>query len=163
MEIWKPVKGYEGIYEISNLGNVRNLTTDTFKKSSKRIDGYYVVTLYKEGKQNTFLLHRLVGIAFIANKENKPQINHIDNNKANNNVSNLEWVTNSENQKHSYKNGKKPTINNKLNEQQVINIFQEYKKGKTSYKRLSIKYKVGKTTIENIIKRHNWKTLTEKL
>lgn len=95
-EIWLPIKGYEGLYEVSNLGNVRSLN---YKRSGKigniikNIDkkGYVFVTLYKNGKHKSHKVHRLVAEAFIPNWFNEPQINHKDENPKNNNVDNLEW------------------------------------------------------------------------
>lgn len=112
-EIWKDIKGYEGIYKVSNFGNVLSVICGPktnsvhLKKKSKILSpvptnfGYYKVELYKNGIGKIFYVHRLVAQAFIPNPECKPQVNHIDGNKANNNVCNLEWVTASENQKHS--------------------------------------------------------------
>lgn len=112
-EIWKDIKDYEGLYQISNLGNIRKLRfinnivnkEKIFKITPQIINsGYYKVVLYKDGKYKNKCIHRLVAETFIPNEENKPQINHIDGNKLNNNVDNLEWCTRSENMKHSYKN-----------------------------------------------------------
>lgn len=98
-EIWKDVVGYEGYYQISNLGNVmRN------KKQLKKIvdkNGYVFVRLYKNGKQKHFSVHRLVAVAFIPNPQNLPEVNHIDANKENNFVNNLEWCTHTENMVHA--------------------------------------------------------------
>lgn len=102
LEEWRPIKGYER-YEISNQGEVKNSKTNRIlKKDSSR--KYYEVALSKNGKVKKFSIHRLVAEMFIPNPENKPQVNHKDGNKLNNNVSNLEWVTISENILHSYSN-----------------------------------------------------------
>jgi len=106
-EVWRGVVGYEGLYVVSNLGNVRSLPKRTRHREelemTKRVGsgGYLYVHLRKNGKSNNRLVHRLVAEAFIDNPYNKPQVNHIDGNKKNNNVNNLEWVTHSENQLHS--------------------------------------------------------------
>ena len=91
IEIWKPIKNYEELYEVSNLGNVRNAKTFKTLRKIKHRQGYQMTSLYKDGKQKCFLIHRLVAIAFIENPKNLKEINHIDENKENNVVSNLEW------------------------------------------------------------------------
>lgn len=109
-EIWKPVVGYEGFYEVSNIGRVRSLArivecNDGRKRKLKtRIlrqpcapSGYYMVTLHKNGKQKSGLVHRLVCEAFIPNPLGKVEVNHKDENSKNNNATNLEWVTAKEN------------------------------------------------------------------
>lgn len=119
-ELWIPVKGHEQGYEVSNYGKVRSLPRmikhnkgglRMWKGGIVRPDigknGYYRIMF---GDRKRQLLHRIVAIAFIPNPKNKPCINHIDGNPANNRVSNLEWVTHSENEKHSFsKLGKKAT------------------------------------------------------
>lgn len=102
-EIFKDIKGYEGLYQISNFGNVKSLKRNIILKPSSNRKGYLHIILYKNHKSKNSIIHRLVAQAFIPNPENKPQVNHIDGNKRNNNVNNLEWVTNSENQKHAFK------------------------------------------------------------
>ena len=101
MEIWKDIPNYENLYQVSNQGNVKSVCFSKMLKSSPNNCGYYKVELYKDKKPKVFYVHRLVAISFIPNPENKKQINHIDGNKANNNVSNLEWCTASENQIHA--------------------------------------------------------------
>lgn len=97
IELWKPVKHYEGLYEISNLGRLKSLDTFKHKGKIKNIrldkDGYYIATLNKQTKQQTVKIHRLVAEAFIPNPNNFPQVNHKDENKQNNCVDNLEWCT----------------------------------------------------------------------
>ena len=103
LEKWKPIKGYER-YEISSIGNVRNSKTGRILKKDKSRN-YYEVVLSQQGKTKKYAIHRLVAEHFINNPKNKPQVNHKDGNKLNNNIENLEWVTVSENIKHSYTNG----------------------------------------------------------
>lgn len=100
MEIWKDIKGYEGLYQISNYGRVKSLGNGNSNNSKERIlkpaklkDGYLYVILSKQGKRKGFKIHRLVAQAFIENPNNYPQVNHKDEDKTNNNVSNLEFCT----------------------------------------------------------------------
>lgn len=117
-EKWKAIEGYEGAYEVSNFGNVRSVDRDivysngrvvSYKGNTKKqtVDkyGYAYVGLYSNQKHKQGMTHRLVAKAFIPNIDNKPQVNHIDGNKTNNNVENLEWVTPHENYIHAVKNG----------------------------------------------------------
>lgn len=108
-EIWKDIDGYEGLYQISNLGNVKGLPKKTkfgnrikqypcrYLKASVSKRGYYVVSLQKDCMSKTFTVHRLLMIAFVPNPENKRAIDHIDTNKLNNNLDNLRWCTDKEN------------------------------------------------------------------
>lgn len=113
-EIWKDVKGYEGYYQISNLGNVMSLKFNhaDIRRLIKPFDngGYNMVCFNLNGVSKKFLVHRLVAEAFIPNHENKPCVNHIDGNKRNNSVENLEWVTKSENTRHAIRIGLRPRI-----------------------------------------------------
>jgi hypothetical protein len=95
---WRSVKDYDN-YEVNNLGQVRNKETGRILKASCK-GGYLVVGLSSKGKVKTNSVHRIVAICFIDNPENKPQVNHIDKNRSNNNVNNLEWCTSSENAIH---------------------------------------------------------------
>ena len=100
-EIWKPIKGYEGLYLISNLGRIKSLDRTVYQLHK---DGYARVGLHKNGEMKTYSVHRLVGEHFLEKKPGKDYINHLDCNKANNNVNNLEWCTQSENIQYAYDN-----------------------------------------------------------
>ena len=113
-EIWRDIKGYEGRYQVSSMGRVK--TVERHKSDGRRqpeairktqIDhrGYEFVLLYNGERMNRFSVHVLVANAFIPNPEHKPQVNHIDGDKLNNVLENLEWVTASENQFHALAHG----------------------------------------------------------
>ncbi|ALO80891.1 NUMOD4 domain-containing protein [Enterococcus faecalis] len=100
MEKWKDIVEYEGLYQVSNLGNVYSFKTNKYLKPSG--DKYLHVILSKNNRTKTVRIHRLVAEAFIPNQDNKPQVNHIDGDRYNNNVKNLEWLTCKENIVHAY-------------------------------------------------------------
>lgn len=117
-EEWREIKGFEGRYAVSNLGRVKSLPrlvnnhTGEINLKGKILKqrpdnkGYMRIDIKdNSGKKKYMGIHRVVALTFIDNPLNKPQVNHIDGNKSNNNVDNLEWVTNSENQIHAYKRG----------------------------------------------------------
>lgn len=175
MENWKEVTGYEGMYEVSDLGNVRSVdrfvvhTKSTgfriqkgaIKKQGKNSDGYSTVVLFLKNKNKSYLVHRLIGIAFIPNPENKDTINHKDGNKSNNNLNNLEWNSHSENTKHAWRNGlisKKTgdTCNNrKLTSIQVSEIRKLLPNN--THKKISEIYGVSRSAISAISIGQNWK------
>ena len=99
MEEWRDIKGYEGRYQVSNLGRVRSLRDnhgnyrEKIRATILNKEGYNYISLYKEGKIKMCLVHRLVAEAFIDNPNNYKEVNHKDENKQNNSVSNLEWCT----------------------------------------------------------------------
>ena len=95
MEEWKDIIGYEGLYEVSNIGRVRSNHSGTWKimKQSIRKGGYKKIFLRKNKERKSFFVHRLVATAFIPNPDKLPFINHKDENPSNNNVENLEWCT----------------------------------------------------------------------
>lgn len=178
-EEWKPVKGFEGLYEVSNLGQVRSL--DRLRKNVKgmaKINGriitgnhgekhYYQVALHKDGKKKYMSVHRLVAEAFIPNPDGKSQVNHIDGNKQNNVVSNLEWVTPSENILHSFETGLnthigEKNIQAKLTREQVAEIKKLYVKGGKEYgaRPLARKYGVSAPAIKAIVKGLTWRGVT---
>lgn len=113
-EIWKDIKGYEGVYQVSNTGKIKRIgeysnqfgstwESERILKPSSKENKYMIVGLSKEGKVKNKYVHRLVAEAFIPNLENKPTVNHKDGDRANNHESNLEWSTYLENNIHSIK------------------------------------------------------------
>lgn len=109
-EIWKNIQGYEGLYQVSNLGRIKSLNynhknIEKILKYGIDTSGYKVVNLWKDGKGKTKTIHRLVAIHFISNPNNYPVINHIDENKQNNNITNLEWCTYKYNINYSSRDG----------------------------------------------------------
>ena len=123
-EIWKCIAGYENLYQVSNLGNVKSLVRKhSVKEKFLKIltKEYHTVSLSVNNKNTTYRVHRLVAHAFLPNPENKPIVNHLDGNKHNNNVNNLEWCTHQENCIHAVKTGlvnyndrKKPNNSKKI-------------------------------------------------
>lgn len=168
LEVWKGIIGYEGRYEISNFGNVRSLCKSmiTKLKPHKNGCGYSEVNLFKNRKQKRFRIHRLVGLAFVANPDNKPWINHIDCNRENPRADNLEWVTPKENVEHAMSlnrqyialgegNGKA-----KLTKEEVIKIKKEIlSESSRSLAQIARQYGVDWTTVSCIKRGKSWKWL----
>jgi hypothetical protein len=119
-EIYKDIQGYETLYQVSNLGNVKSLPKGDGNGNRERLlklevikrdhTSYYRVTLSKDGNVRRFQVHQLVAKAFIPNPENKPHVNHIDNNGLNNLFTNLEWCTAAENMAHSANQGRQNEV-----------------------------------------------------
>jgi hypothetical protein len=173
VEIWKDIKDYEGLYQISSWGRVKSLGRIKMSGFSKNgtfyrekilcfvtlKKGYYSVGLCKNSIVKRFLVHRLVAIAFIPNPENKPEVNHLDCIKTNNFVWNLEWVTSLENNNHAWKNGlfgiHMKRI--KLIKLEVIEIRKKYDTGNYSQRQLAKEYNVSESLIGGIIRYKVWK------
>lgn len=105
METWMPIKGYEKKYEVSNCGRIRITGTPVIRANAITEYGYVAFTLCYKGTVKRRPVHRIVAETFIPNPDNKPEVNHKDGNKQNNNVENLEWCTHLENIRHSIEMG----------------------------------------------------------
>jgi hypothetical protein len=170
-EEWRSIPEFSG-YDVSSLGRVRS--TDRFSGKRRGLvkgkelvqtpnkRGYPEVRLFKNSKSTAKVVHRLVAKAFIPNDENKLQVNHIDGNKLNNKTSNLEWMNNSENQKHAYSLGLQPNRAGEgngrsvLTDEKVTTIKELYNSGKTA-KEVSEILEVSLYTVRAIIAGKTWK------
>lgn len=178
-EIWKSVPGYEKFYLISNLGRIKRLMR--IRRSGLPLyekilnpglsRGYPRIRLTDEnGKKRRFLVHRLVGMAFIPNIENKPEINHLDGIRNNNHVSNLEWATRTDQMQHAIRTGlMEPTFKNgeknlmsKLSQRDVFEIIKRWDTNNFSKKDLAKIFSVSPVTIESIIYGQRWNKITNR-
>ena len=170
-EIWKDIEGYEGLYQVSNLGRVKSFVGRCGKKrelllnGTVNVYGYRSVALYKNGVAKIKPVHRLVANAFILNPNNKPTVNHIDGDKLNNFVTNLEWATPKEQTEHALKNnlihiqyGEKAS-NAKIKDSDIMQIREEYKPYSREHSTYALakKYGVGADAIHRIVKRKTFK------
>ena len=130
MEKWRDIPGYEGFYQVSDLGNIRSIRFNKIRNmKSWDSHGYRAVELCMNNNRYTVGIHRLVALTFIPNPENKPEVNHKDRNKSNNNVENLEWVTQSENVAHAYRHGvePRPTHQDQPFQKEILDIIENKK------------------------------------
>lgn len=130
-EIWKPLSGFEGRYEISNFGNIKNVKRNSIVKTHIDAHGYQSCTLRYVGdkKSHTVKVHRAIALAFIPNPNDYPIINHKDGNKLNNSIENLEWCTYQHNIQHSFDNGLQTPSGQILEGNDYVKIFAMYKSG----------------------------------
>lgn len=173
MEIFKDIPGFIGYYQASSYGRILSLARtrigsgglpvavkERFIKFKKDKDGYLSCTLSKDGKHHDKRIHRIVAESFIPNVENKKQVNHIDTNKANNRVDNLEWNTDQENKNHCRKTilkdykGSKHVLS-KITEQDVIEIRMLYSMGVPQVKIAPV-YGITQSQVSYIVLRKQW-------
>lgn len=171
MEIWKDVNGFEGYFQISNYGRVKQLEREVwngyawFTKKEKMLKisyrkAYPSVRFYIDNKVYWKSVHRLIAEAFIPNPHNKSEVNHINGIKTDFNIDNLEWVTRSENQLHAFRTGlNKPHIHkgslnpsSKLNEIDIINIRND----KRLHRIIAESYGISRYNITNIKNHKRW-------
>lgn len=163
-EIWKPVVGYEGFYEVSSIGRVRSLARivecndgrkrkikDRILKCSRNSGGYYGITLHKDGCTKSVNIHRIVAEAFVPNPLEKEEVNHKDENPSNNHASNLEWVTAKENNNYGTR---KERARKAIVEAQGRAVRQLSRDGElvAEYESLSEAYGATGAFISNIVK-----------
>ncbi|MFD6509331.1 NUMOD4 motif-containing HNH endonuclease [Bacillus sp. NPDC060175] len=177
-EIWKDIQGFEGRYQVSNLGRVRSIDRidavgrkkkGQVLKAYKDLKKYTRVYIYlNEGYGQKRPVHQMVARAFVPNPEDKPEINHIDGNKDNNMASNLEWCTSSENTIHAFKNGLATTVGEKhratkITEEDALFIRNNYKPRDKEYGATALagKFGLSRATVENIAKGFTWKYLND--
>ena len=168
-EEWRDIEGFEGLYQISNCGRVKSFKCERthIMKPANSGNGYLIVDFKKDGKRTRKFIHRLVALAFIENVGDKSDVNHIDGNKQNNRVENLEWATRSENVLHAFKNKLMPTFSGtetyiaRLTVEQVRYIRAKYIPRDVDFgvEALAQKFNVGKTTIRNVIDRKSYKNV----
>ena len=164
-EIWKDVVGFEGIYQVSNLGKVKSLKfgKEKYLSITKSSIGYLNTKLQLNKKNKSFLVHRLVAETFIKNEFNKPCVNHINGIKTDNRIENLEWCTHKENTEHSLKNDLIKTGCNhkqsKLSLKDIEYIRKNYKekdKKNGGYK-LAEMFGVSRNCISNVVKNKTYR------
>ena len=161
-EIWKKIEDYD--YVVSNFGRIKNLKNNNLLKPQDNRNGYLKVCLSKHGKVNQFLMHRLVAELFIDNPNNLPQVNHIDENKNNAHVNNLEWCSHTYNSMYSISNRKSikgvETYNSILTDKDVLEIVNCLKLKLYSQTKLAELYNVKQITISNIWTGRSWNHVT---
>lgn len=174
IENWKDIVGYEGLYRVSSFGRIKRLSKVRDGSnailpekilSPNKAGRYCGITLTINMIRTTYLVHRVVAIAFLPNPENKETVNHKDGIKQRNFLSNLEWATQKENIHHSWNNklatSRKGTKHHscKLTEMEVFEI-RKMAKSKIDYREIAKKFNVAKSTITNIKKGKSWAHLT---
>lgn len=167
--LWKPIKGYEGLYEVSNTGKVRSLKKIVNNGKGSILKGsndrYSTVSLYKSGKEKRRTIHRLVAETFIPNPHNKPQVNHKDGIRENNHIDNLEWCTSKENINHALEIGI-GTIGernglSKFSNKQVEDLRKVFKPYDSKYggAALARKYGTSNKTMHYILTNRTYKNI----
>jgi len=168
-EVWKPVVGYEGLYSVSNFGNIRSegvlrgTVSGKLLKPQKWGRGYLYISLYKNQKPTTKKIHRLVLESFVGKRKKGIVSNHKNGNKQDNRLCNLEYCTVSQNGKHAFDTGLRISQKGeecgraKLNEKDVIKIRKLYKTGKYMKKDIAEMFNITPTNVYSIVNKKSWK------
>lgn len=171
-EEWKDVVGYEGIYQVSNLGYIKRVSGDSRTMPRKILKpcgngrGYLYVVLYRDHKRRQIAVHRIVALAFLPHKQEETEVNHIDGDKHNNNLENLEWVTPSENAIHAVRILGKLSLpvrvgeknnNAKLTRESVQQIRQLLATMQYTRREIAKRFDVSTSCIASIARRRTWK------
>lgn len=161
IESFRDIIGYESHYEISNLGRVRNKRTGRFIVTKQGKLGYPKVNLWKSNKYKTILIHRLIGIHFIPNPLNYKEINHIDGNRTNNSIENLEWVSRKQNCIHAVETGLVPLgqarRNSKLTNAQAMEIYKLSHSGTMKRQEIANMFQISTTQVSQIKNKREWR------
>lgn len=162
-ELWLDISEYENLYQVSNCGRIKSLNyrrtgKEQILKQATNKDGYKFVSLRKNGKGKTFTVHRLVAKAFIPSIENKVEINHIDCDKTNNCVSNLEWCTHKENTDYRDLKNPKTWISNKHLTKEEVDMIKREKQAGKNYKKIWEQFsdKISLSGFEKVWYGQNW-------
>ena len=160
--MWKPITGFEGLYDVSETGCIRNARTLKVLKPNKIGKGYLIVHLKKDGKRYARYIHRLTAEAYVPNPHNHPVVNHDDGNKENCHYTNLIWSTYSENNQHAYDTGLKPRGEGQYKAILTEENVREIKRlGKyATFQEIADKYGVSKATIRDVLIGKTWRTIS---
>jgi hypothetical protein len=180
-EVWKDVKGYEGVYKISNFGRIRSLDRIVVQKDGREVPykgkiripslcvhGYFKISIQTKGFRKFVGVHRLVAKAFIPNPENLPFVNHKNGVKTDNRLENLEWCTASYNTQHAYDLGitYAPKGENhpksKLTDNDILFISELYKTKSFTQKEIGVIFNVNHSLISRVVRNKRWKHVKEK-
>ena len=167
-EVWKPVKGYEGLYEVSNLGRIKSLERTTLAKNAKKSyvvkqrilkqalnnQGYPTVCLSKNGKHNTFKVHAVVAPAFLKKKPNDQVVRHGAGGQLDNSVQNLSYGTHEDNERDKIRD---KTSKHKFSAEEILEIRQIYREKQLNMRQLSILYDVDAGCIYKIVNYKSYK------
>lgn len=170
-EEWKDVSGYEGFYKVSNLGNIKSIDrviqrqTSEMEIQGRQMSqhignrGYPMINLCINGKCKRHLVHRIIATAFITNTLNKEYVNHIDGNKKNNNVNNLEWSTPTENSIHAHEHGLANVGKGEKHRSSKLTVdkVKYIRESSKTVRELSLMFNVSKQAIRDVKMKRSWK------